>query len=237
MSNKIKYKTQPNPFVLNAIKTQNTSQPTIEPIIGETYSQCYEDILISSRIRAIELRRGEKLDLMFVEIGANHPIACSSTLYLEKYHKMNGILVEANPALIPELIKQRPKATIINAAITNTDEKEVTLYISSLTEISSLNKEYVETWGDSKLKEEIIVPAMRIDDILAQCIKYIILFIDIEGLDLQILKDMSFKYRPFIIQAEAPTDEIRKEMGDFMQSHNYELFGMTDVNLLFANKG
>jgi FkbM family methyltransferase len=180
---------------------------------------------------------GPPLDLAFIEIGANHPFSTSNTYLLEKELGISGILVEANPKLIPALEKHRPNAQVINAAVVDNDEHYAKLYVSVQSEISSLLKSHLDNWYNPEINSVIQVPAMRIDEVLALLPnKDIILSVDVEGMDLRLLKDMSFDIKPFIIQAEAPGDKFRYEMIQHMTKNGYELFGLTYVNILFVRK-
>ena len=82
---------------------------------------------------------------------------------------------------------------------------------------------------------------MRINDLLeiVKANELIILIIDVEGLDLRLLKDINFeKYRPFIIEIE-PSDGFVPGTGDamieYLSSKGYELIAETNVNLIFKD--
>jgi len=227
-------KFMPNIFVYQEIQDTNVAMPDLPVKMSETYSQCYEDILIVSKIRA-DILNGEELDLAFIELGANHPFATSNTYLLEKYFNINGILVDANPTLIPALQEYRTKNKIINAAVVDTNQDTIDFYISVNNEISSVLKSHLDNWKNPDIDNVIKVPTIRINSILNMLLnKDIILIIDVEGMDMNILRDMDFKVNPYIIQAEAPEQALRNEMITFMRTKGYKLFATTDVNLLFT---
>ena len=68
----------------------------------------------------------------------------------------------------------------------------------------------------------------------------VFLSIDVEGMDLPLLRDFDFQtYRPWIVQAEPSDDYIpgnTEDMVDHLRAQGYELVGKTDVNLLFRDE-
>lgn len=229
-----------NQFTYDKIRSDNMLDPTIHTFINETYSQCHEDVIIASLVRAYFKRTSTQFSLSYVEIGANHPVATSSTYLWKNIFNINGILVEANPKLISELEKHRPNDVIINAAVIDSDEPFISFYLGHENEISSLNETFVANWKNLGVQEKITVPTIRINQILNQVNTDIVLLtIDVEGMDLTLIRDIDFsKYRPFIIQTE-PSDYFfpgtSSQMIDFLGSKNYKLVSETDVNLIFID--
>jgi hypothetical protein len=133
----------------------------------------------------------------------------------------------------------------IHGAVQDKDVETVALSISNANELSSVDRSFVLEWDNGKVGERVLltVPAYRIDRIMeehfaAKAPLYI--SIDIEGMDLAVLKDMDFaKFRPAIIQAE-PSDhhiyENSRYMHEFMESERYLLVARTNVNLVFLDR-
>ena len=232
-----------NPFVYQRILENDIPNSTIPAWIGETYTQCYEDVIIDSLIRGHIRRIGRPLNGMtFIEIGANHPVCTNSTYLWKRKYGLSGILVEANPKLIPNLQKFRNNDTIINAAVYDQDQDNIDFFISPENEISSLNEYFVNSWKNLGVQEKISVPTIRINTLfdMIKNIETIVLIIDVEGMDLRILKDINFeKYRPLIIEIE-PSDWLAPgtstAMIDFLKTKNYDIISETDVNLIFLDK-
>jgi FkbM family methyltransferase len=230
-----------NYFIENQIIANKLSRPALQPYLKVSYSQVYEDIIIESLI--LSICKNYNLDInnfSYIDIGANHSISTNNTyLFYEKYN-MDGILVDANPLLCDELSSFRSRDHVINAIVSDSDEKESIFYISDKHEISSLSKDFIILWnnGMAKVLKEIIVPNIKINDILAMSNKKLaILSIDVEGLDKEILSDIDFsKYRPMVIVIE-PSDFFIKDntndIIDIMNNNNYTLISITDVNLIF----
>jgi len=235
-----------NHFVYKRILEHEMPNPTIPAWVNETYSQCYEDVIIESLLRAkVKTNQIRFEDLCYVEVGANHPVCTSSSFYLQEKYGMTGILVEANPELADNLRRFRPKDTVIQAAVYDQPVNSIDFFISNENEISSVCQDFVIDWkqGQVGMRHKITVPTIRINTVLDSATKPIIalLSIDVEGFDINILRDIDFnKHRPLLVQAE-PSDAYiennSKEIIDHMSRNNYRCVAATDVNLIFENIG
>lgn len=234
-----------NVSIYGDIARMGMREPDIAVPHTPSYGQSAEDLIVRAALRAIEFV--EHIDLAqqtYLEIGANHPVATSATWLLHKSLNMRGILVEANPRLLDELRRHRPHDHVLHAAVVAKDKKTARIFISSKNELSSTNKEFVIQWpGDPiELEEDIVVPAIRINDIIVQHMEGkapLFLSIDIEGEDFFILQDLDFtRFRPAVIQIE-PSDHFREnnsqEIYDFLHNQSYTLIGRTDFNLIFSD--
>ena len=225
-----------NRYITEVIRAADMVPPTIPTYMQPTFAQAYEDVILQAILSAEQTKNKAGLSgLMFIEIGANHPVNTSPSYYFEKYLGVPCILVEANPALIDELMKHR-KANVIHAAITNSGETEVEFHLSPDNEISSINKDFVKAWKDGKITETIKVPAMSINDVMYAW-KSVILSIDVEGHDYEILTDIDFvAFKPLIIMIE-PSEEFAPGTVDKIMNHliplGYELVARTFVNMIF----
>jgi FkbM family methyltransferase len=230
-----------NPFLTEIIsKNSDMSEPTIPGYLNETYSQCYEDIIIESMLLAHCRKTKYPIEnFTYIEIGANHPVNTSSTFLWQQKYGMSGILVEANPNLIPPLEKFRPLDVIVHGAVYDQDIKSVNLYLGNEHEISSVNEDFVNNWQKKLADNHVSVPVIRVNDLFKKVTnnKLVILIIDVESLDLRILKDIDFeKHKPFIIEVE-PSDFFvkgtSKKMIEFLSTKGYKLVAATSVNLIF----
>lgn len=230
-----------NSFVYQHILDRGMPNPNIPAYLSETYSQCYEDIIMDSMIRAYVKCNGAPNGITFIEIGANHPVCTSASYLLQQKYDMTGILVEANPKLVPALQQFRPNDTVINAAVVDTDQETVDFYISANNETSSLDEKFVSNRTPG-IEDKITVSTIRINRLLEMVHdqEMIILSVDVEGYDLRLLQDIDFtQYRPFLIQVEPSEDYSpgsTKNIIDFMLDNNYNLVAETDVNLIFRTQ-
>jgi len=230
-----------NPFVLHQLSEHaDMVAPTIPAHLTESYAQCGEDIIIEGIIKAHCKRFKLPIEqFTYIEIGANHPVNTSSTFLWSKKYGMSGILVEANPTLIPALQKFRPTDVIVNAAVYDQDVTHIDLYLGNENEISSVNNQFVSKWENQEATAKVAVPVLRVNELLSRINKDLltILIIDVESLDLRILKDIDFtKHKPFIIEVE-PSDFFIKgntrAITEFLATNGYRLVSATDVNLIF----
>ena len=109
---------QLNASIYETIAEGGMKTPDIPVYQQKSYGQCAEDIIVLGLVRAMApdavlASSGER----HLEIGANHPVACSATYLLHEGLGMTGVLVEANPDLIDDLRRFRPHDTIVHAAV------------------------------------------------------------------------------------------------------------------------
>ena len=228
-----------NPFVYDQIRKHRMPNPTIPAWLDETYSQCYEDIFIRKTLEAYILRNKlNSLQLSYIEIGGNHPVCTSASFLYYNQFGANGIIVEPDPKLAENLRKFRPRDRIIEAAVVDTDEKEIEFYVSTENELSTAVPEFVEK--NRLTTQKIKVQTIRVNSILEMLdVESLLLSIDVEGLDLRILKDIDFtKHRPHINTIE-PSEHIvpgtSMAIIDFLKEKEYRLIGKNYVNLIFED--
>lgn len=234
-----------NKFVYISSIRARVAWPDIKVLPVELYGQCGEDLIILALLEARALSKGLDLEQQhYLEVGGNHPFGTSPTYLLHKQLGMSGAIVEANEKLLADLRKGRPKDTIVYGAVQAEDVETVMLSISKLSEISSLDHRWVEDWAGGTVGEaaRVEVPALRLNQIIrdfladeAPCF----LSVDVEGLDLELLKDLDFgRYRPWFVQAE-PSDPYlpgnTDRMIEHMRSVGYGLIARTRVNLIFGD--
>ena len=231
----------PNIFVNETIANAGMPAPNIPAFLTESYSQCYEDVILDSMLRAYVKSHGSPSSIAFVEIGANHPVCTSSSYLFRRKYNMTTYLVEANPKLIPALKQFRPHDVVIHAAVVNNDQTTVEFYVSANNETSSLDDRFVVTRTPG-IQETLTVPTIRANQVLdmATAEAMVLLSVDVEGLDLQILQDIDFaKYRPVFIIVE-PSEDYQpgstNAIIDFLDSKGYNVVAETDVNLIFQTK-
>jgi FkbM family methyltransferase len=214
--------------------------PDIEVPLTEHYGQRGEDLIVQSIIDALVFQKGFNYsNVTYLEIGANHPISTSST-YLLYQRGANGVLVEANPKLIPALKRVRSRDTIINAAIVGMGAGKVSLFVSTADELSTLVRKNLDYWPDYPLKKTFSVDSLEISKLLQDFFspkELNFLSIDVEGPDFEILERIDLARFPFdIIQIE-PSNHIHKysteRIANYLHLKGYSLVATTEVNCLF----
>lgn len=230
-----------NPFVYHEIEASRMPNPTIPAWLDESYSQNYEDVVINQMITAYARRnRLPGFKLSYLEIGGNHPVCTSASFLMHKVYGITGMIVEPNPVLAEQLRKHRPFDHIVEAAVVDNDQTEIEFFVSTQNELSTLSKNFVEK--NRLTTQTIKVRTVRINELLESMkeVDSLLLSIDIEGLDLAVLKDIDFdKYRPHFITIE-PSEHIAPgttdAILDFLKEKEYRLVAQNYVNLIFEDK-
>lgn len=212
------------------------------PIATPTfYGQCGEDYLCLSILRALATREG--LDLTqetYAEIGAFHPVAGSATYLLHRGLGMTGVLIEANPALLPELARHRPHDRLLHLCITPQPQDFATLHIAPKGELSSIDPDFLArfTGNPSEAPVEVVtVPALTLSELMAREFARapLMMSIDLEGIDQAVIASYDFVKRPFLIQIEANEDHAPaafRAIERTLLAQDYRIIARTDVNQL-----
>lgn len=241
----IEYGRRINVFAYELTAAAGLRLPDLPTFLTEHFAQCGEDLIVAALIEARCRRLGlDPAAQRYCEIGGNHPIATSATFLLNRKLGMTGVIVEANPALLADLRSARPDDEIVHAAVTDSDAATVRLTIAQSSELSSLDQSFVAEWpgAGGGVARQVEVPALRMKDLMARHFAEeppVYLSVDIEGMDLEVLRDMDFSgHRPFIVQAEPSEHHIAGNaaaISDYLASQNYVLVAKTDVNLIFLD--
>ena len=208
-----------------------------------SYSQVGEDIIINFLFNSVNIQKPT-----YLEIGTNQPVMCNNTYFF--YNKgCRGVCIEPDIEMYKIIKRTRPRDTVLNIGIGLSENNEVPFYLfpglvngwSTFSEQEATIRE-----KDSGIKPKIIsVPVKNINTIIEEnftsCPNYI--SIDVEGLDLEILKSLNFdKYRPEVICVETISfsvvndEEMLYDIIDFMHSKGYATYADTHVNTIFYQK-
>lgn len=214
------------------------------------YSQFGEDHILANLFAQADIKKPSYLD-----IGANEPRYISNTYYFYK-RGSRGVLVEPNPYLCKKLQQVRPKDVILQTGVGFSDVSHADFYLfpdyanglSTFSEKEAKHWEQVGMKGMGKIPIEKIIqiPLTPVNTILE---KYFssqppnFVSIDVEGLDIEILKSLDFnRYRPDVFCVETiayDTDQKPYKLEDiiaFMISKEYKVYADTWVNTIFCRK-
>jgi FkbM family methyltransferase len=214
------------------------------------YAQFGEDLILAHLFEQIGIKNPTYLD-----IGANEPRYISNT-YFFYLRGSRGVLIEPNPFLYKKLKRFRPKDTVLNTGIGYTDIAEADFYLfpDYANGLSTFSEKEAKHWAETGMKglgkipvEKVIkMPLITINDILE---KYFenraphFISLDVEGLDLAILKSLDFnKYQPEVICVETLSYDDNQQTYkqndtiDFMLTKNYDIYADTRVNTIFCKK-
>ena len=197
-------------------------------------------------------RSGDDIQLMklinnsspgvYVDIGSWHPIKASNTYYFY-LRNWKGICIDPNPELASSFNKTRPKDIFINAGIGKSNAK-LDYFMFEESSMNTFSKEFIQRNNlQSKIIKEIQVPIFSLKDVLDNIIKEndrIDFFdIDVEGLDLEVLKTNDWeKYRPKVIIIESDIsikNDINSEIVKYLEVQNYRLIGKSIISRDLGN--
>ncbi len=166
-----------------------------------SYAQNGEDVVLNRVLGGIT-------DGTYIDVGANHPrIDSVSRSFYER--GWSGLEVDANPTFEQLFRDERPRDVFIHAAITDTDQAEVTFHVVEGTGLSTLvDSISTEHTKSGLIVTDVTVPALRLDAAIERAklgnrdIHF--LLIDTEGAELEVLRSIDFDlYRPWILVVEA----------------------------------
>jgi FkbM family methyltransferase len=209
-----------------------------------SFSQVGEDIIVNYLFQALRIQNPTYLD-----IGTNLPVTGNNTYFF--YNRgSRGVCIEPDPELFQLIRRHRPKDKVYNAGIGLYGSTNGDLYIfpHPYTGWNTFSKEEAqkrERETGIKVKEVRSLPLKNINEIMSEDFGSHPNFIsiDVEGLDLDILKSLNFdKYLPEIFCVETITFSLTnkeqkiQEIIEFMQSKGYFVYADTHVNTIFCNK-
>jgi FkbM family methyltransferase len=201
-------------------------QATIEEAVGDDaspigiyFSQFGEDVVLWQLLRSIE-------GGFYVDIGAHHPYRFSNTCLLHRYRKWRGINVDVDERALEAFRRARPGDINVQAAVsqkverrnlvmferggTNTMDRGVAVKSEQIYNV--YDRRAVETLSLREILDEHLPEGQHID----------LLSIDVEGLDLDVLRGNDWsKYRPSYIAVEARGLDLDLTQLDEDETHKF----------------
>jgi FkbM family methyltransferase len=206
---------------------------------ARSYSQCGEDLLVQY---IFNLRGISKPS--YIDIGANDPYFLNNTaLFYEKGSR--GINIEANPQLLKELKRKRPKDINLNTGISS-KEGELDFYIMEDNTLSTFSRQECDSM------QAVGKKLLQIDKIKLTTISKILetycdnkfpdfMSLDVEGMDFEILRSIKFKESsPKVICVEAAeysrigAGSRRTELIDLLVAEGYYEYANTNLNAIMV---
>jgi FkbM family methyltransferase len=210
----------------------------LDPLGRLSYSQEGEDLLIDRIL-------GQKKSGFYVDVGAHHPKRFSNTYFFYK-KGWTGINIEPNPSSVEWFDRVRPRDINLCVGVDATDGilsyYEFNDSALNTCDTSMVNERLKNT--NYRLIAERKIRVERLESILRNNIsnevKIDFLSVDVEGLDLNVLKSNDWKlYRPRLVLVEAldcclsssvlSTDPVIR----YMNSNGYELCAKIYNSYLF----
>lgn len=206
------------------------TDPALRNYATESYSQEGEDMILRSVFEG-------KAAGFYVDVGAHHPARFSNTYYFYK-RGWTGVNIDAMPGSMRLFEKLRPKDTNLEAAISDR-KKSLTYYMFNEPALNSFSEDLSaerDRKGNYRITNEIEIETLTLagvlDTYLSESVEIDFLSVDVEGLELEVLKSNDWsRYKPKIVLIEHLNsylpDLFNCEVYEFLVSKGYSLFAKT----------
>ena len=182
----------------------------------------------------------------YIDIGAADPVQASNT-FLLYWTGGHGVLVEPNPMYVERLKRERPRDIVVAAGVGVGDATEADYYMirgkPTLNTFSPEEAARLRAGAKEDPVETVVkMPLVSVNRLIATHLGKApdLLSIDVEGLDLDILRTLDFAgYRPGAIIAETirmGSRDVNSELVDFVVSHEYVVRGGSMINTVFVDR-
>jgi FkbM family methyltransferase len=201
-----------------------------------SYSQEGEDLIL-------ERIFGKKAKGFFIDVGAHHPVKYSNT-YIFYLKGWRGINIDAMPGSMEVFNELRPDDINIECPISD-DEEELTYYIfnepalNTFSEEEAKKKDGIENFKVTRTEK---LRTKKLANVVAEYLPngqgVDFISIDVEGLDLRVLKSIDWNViKPKIILVEDLSRDLeiifeKGEVRKYLQTKGYKIFAKT-VNTVF----
>jgi len=182
----------------------------------------------------------------YIDIGAADPVQASNT-FLLYWTGGHGVLVEPNPMYVERIKRERPRDIVVAAGVGVGDATEADYYMirgrPTLNTFSPEEAARLRAGAKEDPVEAVVkMPLVSVNRLIAAHLGKApdLLSIDVEGLDLEILRTLDFAgYRPGAIIAETirmGSRDVNSELVDFVVSHEYVVRGGSMINTVFVDR-
>jgi FkbM family methyltransferase len=219
------------------------SRAPASPSRGRTsYSQMGEDLILYSLLHS-----WMKLDNpTYLDLGAADPVEGSNT-YLLYTCGCHGVLVEPNPAYVAKLRLDRPRDVVVGVGVGIDDTTAADYYVfrdrPMLNTFSPDEVAMRQRQSKDYVVEKVVkMPLVSVNHLIALYLGQApdLLSIDIEGMDLAVLRTLDFdKYRPAGIIAEAGRPgnaNADPALTALLESKGYVVCGGSLYNTILADR-
>lgn len=204
-----------------------------------SYSQDGEDMILKAFFKEKGKYKG-----FYVDVGAHHPFRFSNTAYF--YRKgWQGINIEATPTLMGAFKKFRKRDININAAI-GLSKNPLKFFVFNEPALNSFDEKLSEqrNKGEYKIIKTIPVQPVTLSEVLDKHLKtgqkIDFLSVDVEGMDLEVLKSNNWeKYSPDYLLVEDDFFDInnKSEISTYLNSLQYEFIAKTRRTCVYRKNG
>lgn len=205
----------------------------------KSYSQEGEDMILRRFFENKEVG-------FYIDVGAHHPKRFSNTYYFYK-KGWNGINIDAMPKSMDLFEKMRPRDINIEAAI-NDQVCELTYYEFNEPALNGFSEELSELRDNSEnyyITSRYILKTISLNKVLkdnvdSDLLEIDFLTIDVEGLDLNVIKSINLKkYRPKLILIEILSNSLFEILDNditaYLQDYSYKFYAKTFNTVFFID--
>ncbi|MBE0570266.1 MAG: FkbM family methyltransferase [Ignavibacteriaceae bacterium] len=204
----------------------------------KSYAQEGEDLILYRMIYG-KIEKG-----FYVDVGAHHPKRFSNTYFFYE-QGWQGINIEPMPGSKRNFDKVRPRDINLEIPINSTEE-ELTYYIFNDPALNGFSKDISllrNQSPDYRIIKTVNMKTKTLSSVLNEHLsggqKINLLSIDVEGLDIEVLKSNDWRnYKPdFIMVEEKEFNIVKPEQSNifsFLQQMNYQLVAKTLSTLIFS---
>jgi hypothetical protein len=131
---------------------------------------------------------------------------------------------------------------IVQTAVSDKFDATLSFHVHELDELSSLSADSIKSFEDTGLIGEVArvetVPNLHINAFFEAYVDVPLDFlaIDIEGLDLAVLRALDPMHRPTVLQVECVDVKLLGELCEALEPRGYQFAVMTDVNIIFIQR-
>lgn len=207
-----------------------------------SFSQTGEDIIIDFIFTSRGIQKPT-----YIDIGAFHPYLYSNTAFF--YAKSSkGINIEPNPDGIKLFNKYRSKDINLNIGISSIEGELNYFYMnaSTMNTFDSNSAYELEQKYGFKIIDQKLIMCLKLQDVIFKYADNVfpdLLSIDVEGLDMDILKQIDYiNNYPKVICVETVayshdgTGVKNFELIKFLEFKGYFVYADTNINTIFINK-
>lgn len=210
-----------------------------------SFSQSGEDMIAAYIFNVLGI---DSRTIRYLDLGANHARELSNTYFFYSCGA-RGVLLEANPRLIPELQQYRPEDEILHRCLTNRSGETVPFYVLSGDGLSTADPDSVARIQNEnpniQLEKTVDVKGITMTEIIEQFFPEApeLVNIDLEGMEEIVLHAINFEsWRPLILIVESipyrsqlVIDEKRFDLLSFMKDQGYSEYAFTGINSIFLD--
>ncbi len=184
----------------------------------------------------------------YLEVGAHNGLELSNCAFFDLEQKWSGVCVEPIPSVFEQLVKNRPNAKCIEAAVWTENTTKKFQVIKGYSEMLSGFKDTYDPQHDWRIKNEVAQFNQEVEEISVSCIcindllfdltndgkcGIDLLSIDTEGSESAILKALNYdkyKVRAIIMENNYDDEDIRR----FLVSKGYQQVGRLGIDDVYV---